>query len=104
MKKRELEVPPIWIYNDIMIIKTVKKVLLKEIDRKYEPNERLFWEAQADNFLELCETELTRLNDLLKFHENDPGHLTKWLTEDIQSLNSRTEWLMKFRAFLEKKL
>ena len=39
--------------DDVILIKTVEKVLLKEKNRKYEPNYQLFWEAQADNFLEI---------------------------------------------------
>ena len=56
--------------------------------------------VQADEFLELCETELVRLNDLLKYHENDYGYLVEWLTNDIEWLNSRIEWLISFRAQL----
>ena len=39
--------------DDVILIKTIEKVLLQEADRKYEPNYQLFWEAQADNFLEI---------------------------------------------------
>ena len=56
--------------------------------------------VQADDFLELFETELVRLNDLLKYHENDYGYLVEWLTNDIEWLNSRIEWLIAFRAQL----
>ena len=59
---------------------------------------------QSDNFLEICDTELTRLKDLLKFHEGDEGDLIEWLKNDIKLLNSRMEWLLSFRASLDNKL
>ena len=55
---------------------------------------------QTDEFLELCETDLFRLNELMKYHENDDGYLVEWLTNDIEWLNSRIEWLISFRAQL----
>jgi len=39
--------------DDIILIKTVEKLLLKQGDRKYKPNDQLFWEAQENNFLEI---------------------------------------------------
>ena len=58
---------------------------------------------QADHFLEICDTEITRLNDLLSFHKNDKGNLIEWLKNDIEILNSRIAWLMTFRASLDDK-
>jgi len=58
---------------------------------------------QAENFLEICDTELTRLNDLLKFHGNEEGDFIEWLKKDIKLLNSRMEWLISFRESLKNK-
>ena len=56
--------------------------------------------VQADNFLEICDTELARLDDLLGHHEDDGGHLSEWLRHDIERLHSRLEWLTSFRSQL----
>ena len=37
--------------DDVILIKTVEKILKKKA--KYKPNYKLFWETQADNFLEI---------------------------------------------------
>ena len=54
-------------------------------------------EDQADIFMEACETELARLEDLREHHRGDPGHLGSWLDHDIQRLEARLVWLMQFR-------
>ena len=57
-------------------------------------------EGQAINFIEICDTELARLNDLLIYHERDKGHLVEWLKYDIKWLEARLEWLTAFQARL----
>ena len=58
--------------------------------------------VQADNFLDICDTELSRLDDLLGYHEDDGGHLLEWLKHDIERLESRIEWLTSFRSQLNE--
>lgn len=54
-------------------------------------------EDQVEIFVEACETELARLEDLRKHHAADPGHLLAWLEHDISRLESRLTWLTEFR-------
>ena len=56
--------------------------------------------SQTDLFIEACETELARLEDLRKHHEADGGYLTGWLDLDIQRLEARLEWLEVFKETL----
>ena len=39
--------------DHIILIKTVEKILKEAVEFKYKPNDKLFWEAQANNFLEI---------------------------------------------------
>jgi hypothetical protein len=56
--------------------------------------------SQTDLFLEACETELARLEDLRNHHEADGGYLTGWLDLDIQRLEVRLTWLEAFKEGL----
>ena len=56
--------------------------------------------AQADQFIDICDTELARLDDLLAHHEAEGGNLTDWLKHDIQRLEARLDWLTDFRGKL----
>lgn len=58
--------------------------------------------AQVDGFMDACETELTRLEDLRRHHEADVGYLAGWLEHDIERLESRVDWLTRFRAGLDE--
>ena len=53
--------------------------------------------AQADQFIDMCDTELARLTDLLAHHVSEGGHLIEWLKHDIQRLEARLSWLTVFR-------
>ena len=53
--------------------------------------------AQADQFIDLCDTELARLDDLLAHHASECGHFTEWLKHDIHRLENRLSWLTAFR-------
>lgn len=55
-----------------------------------EPSER---REQVDRILEMCETELARLNDLRGRYDRDPGHLVEWLAHDIGQTEARIAWL-----------
>lgn len=57
--------------------------------------------AQADLFIDCCEQELARLEDLRTYHAGDAGFLVAWLDQDIADLQSRLAWLKRFRAGLE---
>ena len=39
--------------DEIILIKTVERILLNQSDKKYKPNQRLFWDVQTDIFLGL---------------------------------------------------
>ena len=53
--------------------------------------------AQADQFIDMCDTELARLDDLLAHHDSEGGHLIEWLKHDIHRLEARLSWLTVFR-------
>lgn len=55
---------------------------------------------QIDLMLEVCESELARIEDLRNHHEDDPGHLKGWLDQTISRLNSRLDWLTEFKTKL----
>lgn len=55
-----------------------------------EPSER---REQVDRILEMCETELARLNDLRGRYAREPGHLVDWLVHDIGQTEARIAWL-----------
>ena len=57
---------------------------------------------QAGSFIDICDTELARLDDLLGHHKDDGGHLSEWLKHDIERLQSRLEWLTSFRSQLDE--
>jgi DNA-binding PadR family transcriptional regulator len=54
--------------------------------------------SQAEILIETCETDLVRLEDLRRYHEGDPGHLTAWLDHDIERMEARLAWLNVFRG------
>ena len=54
-------------------------------------------QAQAELLLDVCERELTRLDDLRQHHADDEGFLVEWLDHDIQVLETRLKWLQDFR-------
>lgn len=64
--------------------------LLDDVDRR----------AQADLLLEVCESELTRLEDLRGHHAGDTGYLVQWLDHDITQNKARLLWLEDFRRSL----
>jgi DNA-binding PadR family transcriptional regulator len=53
--------------------------------------------TQADLLLNVTENELARLIDLRQYHAQDRGYLVEWLDHDIETLESRLEWLKSFR-------
>lgn len=55
---------------------------------------------QVLGLIELCDSERTRLEDLLDHHGAEPGHLRPWLEHDITQLNARIDWLTRFRDTL----
>lgn len=59
-----------------------------------EPEEQAM---QAQLLVEVCETELARLDVLRAHHADDPGFLVEWLDHDISLLEARLEWLENFR-------
>lgn len=56
--------------------------------------------AQADQLIDICDTELARLDDLLAYHGPDGGHFNEWLKHDILHLEARLDWLSRFRRNL----
>lgn len=56
--------------------------------------------AQADLLLEVCEGELTRLEDLRAHHSGDAGYLVQWLDHDIAQSKAHLVWLENFRRDL----
>jgi len=56
--------------------------------------------AQVDQLIDLCDTELVRLDDLRSHHGEESGHLIEWLKHDIQHLEARLSWLIEFRERL----
>jgi DNA-binding PadR family transcriptional regulator len=47
---------------------------------------------QVELLAEICERELTRLNDLRRHYDGRPGHLVDWLDHDIGQLRDRLDW------------
>ncbi len=47
---------------------------------------------QVDGLLGLYETELARLDDLARYHADDPGLLAAWLEHDIAQIKARVAW------------
>ncbi|MBK8908628.1 MAG: hypothetical protein IPM60_12200 [Rhodospirillales bacterium] len=62
--------------------------------------ERAQQQAQAELFIDCCEQELARLEDLRAYHAADPGFLAAWLDQDIADLQSRLAWLRHFSTGL----
>ena len=62
-----------------------------------EPDEQCL---QADMLVDVCEKELSRLEDLRRHHAGDAGYLVSWLDHDIGLLETRLAWLTDFRASL----
>jgi hypothetical protein len=50
--------------------------------------------------VDVCEKELSRLEDLRRHHAGDAGYLVSWLDHDIGLLEARLAWLTDFRAKL----
>ncbi len=57
-------------------------------------------QVQIEAFMDVCETELARLEDLKSHHRTDDGFLSDWLSHDIQRLESRLDWLIDFQKTL----
>ena len=57
-------------------------------------------QTQADILIEAQETELARLEELHRRHDNDEGHILNWLNHDIKSMLTHLEWLKEFRKTL----
>ena len=57
--------------------------------------------AQADILIEAQKTELARLEELHRRHENDEGHLVGWLDHDIAGMLAHLDWLRNFRETLD---
>ena len=51
---------------------------------------------QVDGLIEICETELGRLEDLAEHHQGEQGHLLDWLAHDMGQLRDRIAWLKSF--------
>ncbi len=56
--------------------------------------------VQVEAFMDVCETELARLEDLKSHHQADNGYLSDWLNHDIQRLEARLDWLTEFQKTL----
>ena len=56
--------------------------------------------TQADLLVEVCESELARLDDLRGHHAGDAGFLIQWLDHDIGLVRRRLAWLAEFRDAL----
>lgn len=54
---------------------------------------------QAEQLVELFETELARLEDLRRSYEGEPGHLISWLDHDIDQVRNRLDW---FQALFDR--
>ena len=52
---------------------------------------------QADQFIEMCDTELARLEDLIAHHDTEGSYLIEWLKHDIRRLETRLNWLTGLR-------
>ncbi|GAB6053368.1 hypothetical protein JCM17960_21880 [Magnetospira thiophila] len=55
---------------------------------------------QADMLIEVCETELLRLEDLRAHHALDGGYLVAWLDHDISQHEQQVAWLREFISTL----
>lgn len=47
---------------------------------------------QAELLAEICERELTRLNDLRRHHQDRVDHLADWFDHDISQVEQRLAW------------
>jgi DNA-binding PadR family transcriptional regulator len=52
---------------------------------------------QAELLAEICERELTRLNDLRRHYHGQSGHLVDWLDHDIAQVAARLAWFRDLR-------
>lgn len=55
---------------------------------------------QVDMLLDVCESELVRIEDLRAASENEGAPLLAWLDHDIQQLRERLAWLERMRQNL----
>ena len=53
--------------------------------------------CQTDLLIERAEQELFRLFDLRENYIQEPGHIVDWLDQEISELESRLQWLCKFK-------
>ena len=58
---------------------------------------------QIELMLEVCESELVRHEDLYNHYEQDDGHISGWLQNNIERLEIRNEWLKEFKNIITKK-
>lgn len=56
--------------------------------------------TQVDHLIEVCENEITRLDDLRQHHGSRTGFLPSWLDHDISQLESNMIWLKSFHKNL----
>ena len=53
--------------------------------------------AQVDQFIDMCDTELARLHDLLTHHTSEVDYFSEWVKHDVHRLEDRLSWLTVFR-------
>ena len=56
--------------------------------------------SQIDNFIDVYDTELIRLEELLKRDFSESEYLFGWLEHDAERVSSRLKWLQHFRESL----
>ena len=56
--------------------------------------------SQIDNFIDVYDIELIRLEELLKKDFSESEYLFGWLEHDAVRVSSRLEWLKRFRESL----
>ena len=56
--------------------------------------------SQIDNFIDVYDTELIRLEELLKKDFSESEYLFGWLEHDAERVSARLKWLQRFRESL----
>ena len=56
--------------------------------------------SQIDNFIDVYDTELIRLEELIKKDFSDAEYLFGWLEHDAERVSARLKWLQHFRESL----
>lgn len=51
---------------------------------------------QIENLIDICDVEISRLEDLKTYHSVDESYIGSWLDHRIQALKLRLQWLIKF--------